>query len=106
MTMGELVKTLATGDNFSKVLMVIVLLISSGNWFKIGSQNEETRTEVDRQAAITRAQVRQIYTYQLYFLQAMKGLKTDHAKLLNQFGLGASEIPEPPIVTPMPFDGE
>jgi len=100
--MKELLTSLASGDNFSKLLLVVVLLLSGTNFFRIG----ETREDVERQAAITRAQVRDVHQYQLYFLKLAKGMKGDQTKLLQHFGLGVSEIPEPPQPKPIPYDGQ
>ena len=61
---------------------------------------------MEHQAHVTRVQVREIYTYQLYFLKLAKGMKADQGKLLQHYGLGQSEIPEPPVVRPIPYDGE
>jgi len=100
--MKELLTTLASGDNFSKVLLVILLLVSGGNWFKIGNQGDETRSEVDRFHQETRKQIRLIYDYQQHYIDLIKGIKKDHSKLMAHFGLGNSEIPDPPPLQPLP----
>jgi hypothetical protein len=102
----DMVGPLLAGDNVSKLIGVGLIIITSTNFFQTRNQGNETREEIDRQAAITRAQVRETYHYQLYFLQMVRGLKADHSKLLQNFGLGSSEIPDPPEVRPMPYDGK
>jgi|SRR5215469_182361 len=100
--MKELLTTLASGDNFSKVLMVILLLVSGGNFFRIGNQGDETRQEVDRLHAITSAQVKAVYDYQKNYIDLIRGIRADHTKLMQHFGLGDSAIKEPPPMPELP----
>jgi|SRR5215469_37422 len=100
--MKELLTTLASGDNFSKILLVIVLLVTGGNFFKIGNQGDETRSEVEKFHLETRQQIKLIYNYQQHYIDLIKGIKRDNNKMLTHFGLAPSDIPDPPPLQPLP----
>jgi hypothetical protein len=46
--MGSLLTTLASGDNVSKLLMVVLLVVQSGGIWNTSRNGSETRSEVDR----------------------------------------------------------
>jgi len=100
--MKELLTTLASGDNFSKVLMVIVLLLSGTNFFKIGNQADETRANSIAEHERTRAQIEAVYNYQQHYIDLIKGIRKDNQKVLSHLGLGDTAIPEAPQLAPLP----
>jgi hypothetical protein len=101
MALKDAIGPLLSGDNFSKLLGVVLILITGSNFFRTGSQGEATRDEVASQHRETQDKIAIIYGYQQNYINYLRGLKTDQQKILSHFGL-ESDLPDMPDLKPLP----
>src|SRR5262245_7796295 len=109
--LGGILSSLATGDNFSKLLMVVIVLLTGGGIWNVNREGKETRAEMNqdflRAQKKARAQVHVIYENQNAFINALKAERDDHNKMMQKFGLGMSQIKDIPIMPePTPDEDE
>jgi hypothetical protein len=92
---------LLSGDNFSKLLGVVLIILTTSNFFRIGSQGDETRAEVESFHRETQQKISIIYGYQRNYIEYLRGLKQDQQKIMAHFGL-ETDLPDMPDLTPLP----
>jgi hypothetical protein len=99
--MATLLTTLASGDNVSKMLMVVLIFMQGGGIWNVNRNGNETRAEVEQQQRIAFKQLKNMYDSQKIFIQAIKDANTDHNELMKKLGIKMqSQIKVPPQPTP------